>query len=300
VKDWGRYIQECFESDLWGFVCLDHYYRVNTDGLRPDPSYFIDEILTQLGAKKVNIVAFHNVLVSLCVQLLGSDFDAIIEKSVSFLRSRINELTSEEVQQIVAHYAVYGKANTIAERISQLRPVEYDSSNRSQPGGKTTMNTSSGMHAREPLLLFYSYAHKDEKMRQKLEEHLKLLEREGVIDGWRDRDITAGADFNDEIDENLRKAKIILLLISAAFINSDYCYSIEMKFALQQHKDKKSTVIPIILRDCDWKTAQFAKLQALPTDGVPVAGRKWKNQDEAFSNIAKGIRSTAQKIRNNP
>ena len=44
-------------------------------------------------------------------------------------------------------------------------------------------------------------------MRQKLEEHLKLLEREGVIDGWKDRDITAGADFNKEIDENLRKAE---------------------------------------------------------------------------------------------
>lgn len=293
MKDWMQYIQECFETDLWGFICLDHYYKVNTGGLRPDPSQFIDEILARLGTANVNPVAFHNVLVSLCVQLLGSDFDAIIEKSISFLHSRIRDLSADQFQQIVAHYAVYGKSNAIAERINQLRSDEHSIGYQSQQGGIMSM----GIHDREPLLLFYSYAHKDGKMRQKLEEHLKLLEREGVIDGWKDRDITAGADFNKEIDENLRKAKIILLLISAAFINSDYCYSIEMKFALRQHEDKKSTVIPVILRDCDWKSAQFAKLRALPIDGVPVTGRKWRNQDEAFSEIAKGIREAAQKIR---
>jgi hypothetical protein len=40
-----------------------------------------------------------------------------------------------------------------------------------------------------PISLFYSYSHKDEALKQKLETHLSLLNREGVIRDWHDRRI---------------------------------------------------------------------------------------------------------------
>ena len=46
--------------------------------------------------------------------------------------------------------------------------------------------------------------------------------------------------------------------------------------------------MPIILRSVDWHDTSFGKLQALPTDAKPVTS--WENQDEAFADIAKGIR----------
>ncbi|MBV8885033.1 MAG: toll/interleukin-1 receptor domain-containing protein, partial [Chroococcidiopsidaceae cyanobacterium CP_BM_RX_35] len=74
----------------------------------------------------------------------------------------------------------------------------------------------------ESIELFFSYSHKDEELRDKLEEHLAGLKREGVIQSWYDRQIEAGTEWAKQIDVRLDKFDIILLLISASFINSDY------------------------------------------------------------------------------
>jgi hypothetical protein len=50
------------------------------------------------------------------------------------------------------------------------------------------------MFAEAPIRLFISYSHKDESLREKLGDHLAALRREGVIDLWHDRKITAGED----------------------------------------------------------------------------------------------------------
>jgi internalin A len=80
-----------------------------------------------------------------------------------------------------------------------------------------------------PLKLFYSYSHKDEQLRDDLNTHLKILERQHLIQPWHDRRIDAGENWKEEIDDNLEDANIILLLISADFIASDYCYEKELK-----------------------------------------------------------------------
>jgi len=133
-----------------------------------------------------------------------------------------------------------------------------------------------------------SYSHKDESLRDELETHLSLLKRQGLISTWHDRKILAGDEFGSEIDENLESSEIILLLVSPYFLASDYCYDIEMKRALERHHCSEARVIPIILEHCDWHSALFGKLKALPKDGRPVTD--YPNQHEAFAEIAKGIR----------
>jgi replicative DNA helicase len=92
-----------------------------------------------------------------------------------------------------------------------------------------------------------------------------------------------------EIDEHLNTAHAILLLISADFLASDYCYDIEMKRAMERHERRETRVIPIILRAVDnWQATPFGKLKALPTDGKPITS--WQNRDEAFADVARGIR----------
>src|SRR3982750_501461 len=101
--------------------------------------------------------------------------------------------------------------------------------------------------------LFFSYSHKDEALRNELETHLSPLQRQGVIESWHDRRITAGKEFDSEISRNLEDSQIILLLISSDFIASNYCYEEEMKLALELHKSGRARVIPVILRPCDWQ-----------------------------------------------
>src|SRR5712691_3977808 len=144
----------------------------------------------------------------------------------------------------------------------------------------------------EPVEIFYSYAHEDEALRQELEKHLAILKQQGFISGWHDRSISAGTEWAQEIDAHLNTAQIILLLISASFLASDYCYRIEMQRALERYEVGEARVIPIILRSVNWEAVpSLSKLQALPTDAKPVTS--WPNAptyDEAFLDIEQGIR----------
>jgi hypothetical protein len=145
-----------------------------------------------------------------------------------------------------------------------------------------------------PLEVFHSYAHEDEALRDRLDKHLRLLQRQDLIVGWHDRRITAGDEWANQIDEHIRTADIILLLISADFIASRYCYEEEMQIALTRHQRREAVVIPIILRPVDWKSALFGGLQALPRDAKPITA--WANQDEAFVDIAEKIREAVLRI----
>ena len=144
-----------------------------------------------------------------------------------------------------------------------------------------------------PLRVFYSYSHRDEELRHELDKHLSLLKRQRIIEGWHDREISAGSEWQGQISEHLQAADIILLLVSADFIASDYCYDLEMTCAMSQHEAGKACVIPIVLRPCDWEAAPFSKLQALPTNAKPVVS--WSDQDEAFTIIARGIRRAIER-----
>src|SRR6266487_3695826 len=132
-----------------------------------------------------------------------------------------------------------------------------------------------------PIEVFCSYAHKDEPQLQKLETHLNVLKRQGLISTWHDRHIVPGMDWAYAIDTHLSTASVILLLISPDFLASDYCYGIELQRALERHRANEARVIPILLRPVDWKGAPFAHLQMLPTDARPIT--TWRNRDEAFA-----------------
>src|SRR5450631_2348904 len=136
--------------------------------------------------------------------------------------------------------------------------------------------------------VFCSYAHEDEVWLRKLETHLSLLKRQGLVSLWHDRLITPGTNWAKAIDAHLEKSSVILLLVSADFFTSDYCYGIEMKRALERQEAGEARVIPILVRSADWTDAPFAHLQALPTDAKPIAS--WRDKDIALADVAAGIR----------
>lgn len=136
--------------------------------------------------------------------------------------------------------------------------------------------------------LFYSYAHCDEPLCQQLQKHLTALKRSGLITDWYDRKIEPGAEWAAEIQHAMERAGIILLLISADFLASQYIFEVELPFALQRQKEGRARVIPILLRPVEWHDLPIAKLQMLPTSARPVTS--WPNPDEAFSDVAGRLR----------
>ena len=144
------------------------------------------------------------------------------------------------------------------------------------------------------IRLFYSYAHRDTRFKVELDKHLSVLKRQGILSEWHDRMIPPGSEWAEQIDSQLRAAQVILLLISADFLASEYCMGIEVREALRMHASGATRVIPVIVRPCDWQADEFARLQALPTDGRAISS--WKNRDDAFANVAIGIRTAVAEL----
>lgn len=140
-------------------------------------------------------------------------------------------------------------------------------------------------------VVFFSYSHADEVLRDQLEKHLTMLKRQGVIETFHDRRIPAGNEVDSSISAELERADVILLLVSPDFLSSAYCYDIEMRRALERHSRGEASVIPVILRHCDWHSSPFGKLMATPRDGKPV--KSFPDLDEALLQVAQAIRQAA-------
>jgi hypothetical protein len=142
--------------------------------------------------------------------------------------------------------------------------------------------------------IFLSYAHKDAKFADQLKMYLSPLKQIGEIEAWYEREISADTEWKPEIDTHLSTADVVLLLISQYFLNSDYCYSIEMQRAIERHERGEARVIPVLLRPVYYAKTPLAKLEPLPTNGKPIVGPSWHNLDEAFFNVIEGIRKVIE------
>ena len=149
----------------------------------------------------------------------------------------------------------------------------------------------------KPVLVFISYSHVDEDLKNQLLAHLGPLKRLGIITDWHDRKIKPGEFWGQEISKNLEMSDVVILLISADFINSEYCYEKEFSAAMELQEQEKIVVVPVIGRSCVWKELPFGQQQALPKDGKAI--ESWANRDDALADVAHGISIIAKDLRKN-
>lgn len=156
---------------------------------------------------------------------------------------------------------------------------------------KTELSSSPSSMKSRSLEVFISYAQdsqEDKRLCTQLEKSLSVLQKDGVINTWHTGKIMAGTIWKHEIDERLKSANIVLLLISPDFLSSND----EFNDLLQRHRQGKSIVIPILLRSSDWEATLLNELVPLPTNRRPIS--RWADKDEAFLNVTKGIRERIQ------
>jgi len=132
--------------------------------------------------------------------------------------------------------------------------------------------------------VFISYDIEDDIYRKKLSSHLLTLVRNKAISIWSEDDVIAGQVSEQEVSKNIRDADIIILIVSAKFIESKYD---EILVAIERAKSKDIILLPVIARPCNlWKTS-LETFSALPAGGVPIS--KWDDPDEAYTNIVEGV-----------
>ncbi|GLK85314.1 toll/interleukin-1 receptor domain-containing protein [Ancylobacter defluvii] len=178
------------------------------------------------------------------------------------------------------------KASLLAQKLIKPAPGQ---------GGKVRfVDFPTRIAPRKSLKVFLSYSHSDEELKQELVKHLYPLTHMGLVESWDGRQIKPGEEWGNVISKNLDVADIIILVISVDFINSRYCYDIELKRAMERHDASEARVIPVIARQCLWHHAPFGKLQALPKDAKAIA--TWPDRDAALSTVAESIYKMAEQL----
>ena len=151
------------------------------------------------------------------------------------------------------------------------------------------------------LKVFISYSHKDRDLLAELNAQLATLRNLALIEQWTDNEIQAGTEWEPAIWEHFNSADILILLISADFLTSYYCYQKEFAGALQRSQRKEVRLLPVIVRSCDWKDGRLEKLQCLCADkDVSSYGRAATDRDPAWTLVVTEIRKVVTQIASAP
>jgi len=145
------------------------------------------------------------------------------------------------------------------------------------------------------IQIFVSYSRKDVSFREDLEVHLRLLQRKGAVDVWHDGRIAAGDEWENVLRAELESADIILFLMSPDFLASDFCWSIELKRALERVESGDTMIVPVLVRPCMWKDSPLAHFQVLPRDATAIS--RQSDTDAAWLEVAESVREAAAHVR---
>ena len=154
-----------------------------------------------------------------------------------------------------------------------------------------------------PINMFIIYAREDMDIKQRLLLHLNPFKNAFNAVIWHDGNIEAGQEWKPHIESRLDQTDIFILLVSVDFMNSEFINQVEFKYAIERHKEKKAIMIPVIINYCQWDidlsfkefTFNLKDLQVLPNEGKPIGD--WKTPEQAFNNIAAGIRTALSSIK---
>lgn len=111
-------------------------------------------------------------------------------------------------------------------------------------------------------LVFLSYAHADNeddagRWLNRLLEHFVPIIRQEALDVWSDQDLSSGTAWHATISERLERARAAVLLVSPAFLASNYIASSELPVLLRKAKQDGLKILPIILSPCVYQEATF-------------------------------------------
>jgi hypothetical protein len=120
-------------------------------------------------------------------------------------------------------------------------------------------------------VVFVYYSRRDSSFYEELITHLNLLERKGVINIWHEGRIRAGDDWAKIINSQIAEADILILLVSPDLLSSEFFWSQEFKQVQDAKQNKKGSIVPIVVRPCDWEDAPIASLQVLPAGGQSIS-----------------------------
>jgi hypothetical protein len=138
--------------------------------------------------------------------------------------------------------------------------------------------------------VFISYSHRDRDWKDRLVPHLGVLQTEGLLNLWEDRQIGAGEDWFQKIQAAMDTANVAILLVSAHFLTSDFILREEVTRLLQRRDREGLEIYPVIVKPCAWQKVEWlSRMQVRPRDGKALSAHHGHRRDEALAEIATEI-----------
>jgi Effector-associated domain 11 len=142
-----------------------------------------------------------------------------------------------------------------------------------------------------PKRVFIGSAHADAVHVDTLKKHLKLYERQKLIQIWDESMLLGGANL-DLIIQELLAAEIILLLFSPDLLAEDFLYSEAMQEVLAKVKRREVQLIPILVRPSGFSDTEFSAYAAVPQRDKPITN--YTNEDQAWTIVVDQIKQSIQ------
>jgi len=138
--------------------------------------------------------------------------------------------------------------------------------------------------------IFISYSKNDLSHLKELEKHLSVWKRGSLISVWNDQELVPGEKWDGKIRSELEEADIILFLVSADFLATDYIFDVEIKRAIERDNDPSDdvAVVPIIVRNCLWEDTPLAAYNTAPKKALIISNQQ--NIDDAWTATVKDLK----------
>ena len=136
--------------------------------------------------------------------------------------------------------------------------------------------------------IFVSYSHKDKEWLERLQVHLKPLERDGTIDLWDDTRIKTGDHWREKIRQAIKSSQAAVLLLSADFRASDFIATDELPPLLKAAEDKGLLILPVIVKPF-LETPIINQFQAVNPEAKPLIDMKKGEREALFVKLARDI-----------
>lgn len=135
--------------------------------------------------------------------------------------------------------------------------------------------------------IFVSYSHKDEKWLNRLQVHLKPLQRSDKITLWDDTLIKPGEKWREAIKRALEETKVAILLISADFLASDFINSDELPQLLSAAETEGVVILPVVLSASRFeKIGNLSRYQSVNPPSRPLNGMKPAKSEAVFVKVS--------------
>jgi hypothetical protein len=145
--------------------------------------------------------------------------------------------------------------------------------------------------------VFISYSRQDEEWKERIQAHLNVLAKQGLLSIWDDGQIAGGQEWDHEIQQAIAQCDVALLLVSMPFLNSEYILTKEVPALLERRSREGIRVVPVILSPCAWEHVPWLKgMQVLPKGGKALLRMGKDEAEEAMTSLAVDIAGLRVKV----